>query len=75
MLSEDDHMDLEDEIKEALTFEELDFKKLFDEIHGAGNSAPSPTAVPRLEGELEEALEEMLENEEIEFDGNKYKLA
>ena len=76
VLSED--MDLEDEIKQALSVVELDFEELFDEIYGddsPGKPAPSPTAVPRLKEELEEALEEMLENEEIEFDGNEYKLA
>ena len=70
VLSEDDHMDLEQEIKDELQFGNFTFKELFDEIYGddsPGNPAPSPTAIPKLTQQLEEALKEMLENEAIKM--------
>ena len=70
VLSEDDHMDLEEEIKEALGFAALTLEELFDEIYGddtPGNPAPPADMRAEYEEELKDTLKEMLEDEAIKM--------
>ena len=70
VLSEDDHIDLEKEIKDELQFGNFTFKELFDEIYGddsPGNPAPPADMKAGYEEALKDALKEMLEDEAIKM--------